>query len=247
MESRTLYNSTAKLWSRKNPNSLSDFTARPFIFEWAGNLEGQIIGDFGCGEGYCSRTFVKLGADKVYAFDESEEMVAGAKNNTDIENQKVDYQVASITEVPFSDNFFDQVFAVFVFNYLTIEDSVTALKEIYRVLKPGGKLLLSHPHPAFSFIREGKEPFFFDVSGDYFSARNTRHHGEIHCIDGKKLKVQMVHKTMEDIFTALAKAQFSHFPKLKELTVTEEIESQNPNFFSSLKGVPLHYMIQVEK
>jgi ubiquinone/menaquinone biosynthesis C-methylase UbiE len=44
----------------------------------------------------------------------------------------------SILNIPFPDNYFDFVYATEVLRYLNHDDNVTGLKEIYRVLKPGG-------------------------------------------------------------------------------------------------------------
>ncbi len=54
--------------------------------------------------------------------------------------------------LPFSDNFAD---AVFLFNVIYILESPSAtLKEIYRILKPGGKLFIASPF----IFNEAKEP-----------------------------------------------------------------------------------------
>lgn len=45
---------------------------------------------------------------------------------------------ASIIDLPFEDNSFDFVYAIEVLRYLSYEDNLKGLKEIHRVLKPGG-------------------------------------------------------------------------------------------------------------
>ncbi len=52
--------------------------------------------------------------------------------------------VASICHLPFEQNYFDLAIANFVFEHL--EDGLTALQEIYRVVKPGGKLIFRTPN-----------------------------------------------------------------------------------------------------
>ena len=44
----------------------------------------------------------------------------------------------SILNIPFPDNYFDFVYAIEVLRYLNYNDNVTGMKEIYRVLRPGG-------------------------------------------------------------------------------------------------------------
>ncbi len=43
---------------------------------------------------------------------------------------------------PYEDNTFDKVFSSLVFHQLNQKDKLLSLKEIYRVLKPGGKLIV---------------------------------------------------------------------------------------------------------
>lgn len=51
---------------------------------------------------------------------------------------------ADITEIPFDDNTFDMIFAIHILEH--VENDTKALNELYRVLKPGGTILLQTPH-----------------------------------------------------------------------------------------------------
>lgn len=53
---------------------------------------------------------------------------------------QVDIQQSSVSNLPFSDNMFDLVTAVNTHNYWP--DLVTDMQEIFRVIKPGGKLII---------------------------------------------------------------------------------------------------------
>ena len=65
-KTETIYNKNADFWSRNKPLSLSDFTARDYLFKYLGKLNNLKIADIGCGEGYCSREFIKFGAKHHY-------------------------------------------------------------------------------------------------------------------------------------------------------------------------------------
>ena len=65
---------------------------------------------------------------------------------------KADLQVADCRELPFQDNSFERVFSGDVIEHLYYEGGVQMLKEMYRVLKPGGFMLL-HTAPNTVFIR----------------------------------------------------------------------------------------------
>ena len=58
-------------------------------------------------------------------------------------------------DFPFPDNVFDKVFSCLVFHQLRTEAKKSAMMEIYRVLKPGGKLLIcdwGKPHNYFASL-----------------------------------------------------------------------------------------------
>ncbi len=53
--------------------------------------------------------------------------------------------VTDITDLPYEDDSVDEIHGIHVFEHLQRYDAVKALNEWYRVLKPGGKLVLEMP------------------------------------------------------------------------------------------------------
>jgi ubiquinone/menaquinone biosynthesis C-methylase UbiE len=113
----------------------------------------DVILDVGCGGG---RTISKLAGmavtGKVYGVDYSEDSVkvATKQNKKLIEAGRVKVLNASVESLPFSDNFFDLVTAVETYYFWP--DLIGDLKEIKRVLKPKGQLILineAYTHPDF--------------------------------------------------------------------------------------------------
>ena len=246
---KDIYNKNASLWSRLKPNSLSDFTGRPTVFELCGSVEGLKILDLGCGEGYGARLLIKKGASNVEGIDISSQMINLAMKYEENKKSKINYQVGNIKSLPFEDNTFDIVLGIFVFNYLYIDETLVAMKEIYRVLKKQGRFIFVVPHPSFPQIKkEYNNPFFFDFKNKgYFSSRDLKFEGSISCRDGKKLPVQMVHKLTEDYFDCLSKSGFIYLPKLRELGVKEDHLELDREFFINVNDIPLHLAISVEK
>jgi hypothetical protein len=122
------------------------------------------------------------------------------------------------------------------------------MSQVRRVLRPGGKFVFSVPHPAFPYLRAPEPPFYFDLGGaPYFAARDARFAGKIWKRDGSALDVQLVHKTLEDYFKALAGAGFTALPELRELGVTPQILEIDPAFFGPLVGLPLHLALAVAR
>jgi len=99
--------------------------------------------DVGCGGG---RTIEKLASaaskGKVYGIDYSPASVAVARatNADSIAAGRVDVQQGSVSKLPFADDTFDVVTAVETHYYWP--NLTDDLREIQRVLKPGGKLLI---------------------------------------------------------------------------------------------------------
>jgi len=104
--------------------------------------EQDIVLDVGCGGG---RTVSKLAAiatqGKVYGIDHSKESVAMAMrtNKQWIDIARVEVREASVSGLPFSDGAFDVITVETHFWWLAL---ATDLREVLRVLKPSGKLII---------------------------------------------------------------------------------------------------------
>ena len=162
---RDLYDVAAPTWVRTEPVLLSDYTARPFVLERAGSLEGSRVLDLGCGEGYVSRQLAAKAPARLLSVDISSGMIDLARAAEEAAPLGIDYRVASATELDLDEEF-DLVLAVFLFNYLTCEEMSAVLKKVHDHLAPGGRFLFTAPHPAFPFLdRPAEPPFFFDTEG----------------------------------------------------------------------------------
>ena len=96
---------------------------------------GQTILDLAAGTGSSSVVFAKEGV-KVIASDFSEGMLAvGRKRHPELE-----FVYADATKLPFKDATFDAV--TISFGLRNVNEPKTALKEMLRVLKPGGKVVI---------------------------------------------------------------------------------------------------------
>src|SRR5262249_3955893 len=99
--------------------------------------------DIGCGGG---RTIQKMAAiateGKIYGIDYAEGSIAAsrAKNAQLISDGRVEIGRASVSDLPFPDNKFDLVTAVETQYYWP--DLAKDMREILRVLKPGGTLVI---------------------------------------------------------------------------------------------------------
>jgi ubiquinone/menaquinone biosynthesis C-methylase UbiE len=247
--SHELYDATAERWIRREPTSLSDFTGRPRTLALCEPVAGRRVLDLGCGEGYCARRLVQMGAAEVLGVDSSGQMITAARAEEARAPLGIRYEVGDATELAeLADASFDLVLAMFLFNYLEVEATRRCMAEVWRVLRPGGRFVFAVPHPALPFVRDEEPPFYFSVpEGGYFSSRDRRFPGKIWKRDGTALEVQLVHKTFEDYFAALGAAGFRALPTLLELGTTPEIEAIDPAFFGPLADVPLHAAFAIDR
>ncbi len=248
---KEIYNNNAARWRRDKPNSLSDFTARPYLFKLCGDVTGKKILDLGCGEGYCSQYLAEnMGAKDITAVDISENMIklANEKKNRQVDSG-ITYLISDINSLDFPDNTFDLILGIFVYNYLDIADMQASMKNVFNFLKPGGRFIFAVPHPSFPFMQTNiKYPFYFDFKNKgYFNSRNTRNYGSIFCLDGNELPVQMVHKLLEDYVDSMYTAGFSKMPLIKELGVTKDHLEYQYDFFSPIEEIPLHLAFMIQK
>jgi ubiquinone/menaquinone biosynthesis C-methylase UbiE len=104
---------------------------------------GDVILDVGCGGGRTVRKLAAVAAEgKVYGIDHSEESVAAARrtNKQEIESGRVEIRQGSVSALPFTGDLFDLVTAVETHYFWP--DLPADMREVLRVLKPGGRLVI---------------------------------------------------------------------------------------------------------
>ena len=133
-------------WDQSNPAEVPD------ILQLRGDEE---VLDVGCGLGKLTIGIAKeLTTGKVIGVDVWDKIeIPGnspqrAYRNAQLEGvqEKTEFRTADVRELPLTDNSCDLVAASSVINNLKGEtDRLKALREIYRVLRPGGRFLLLEP------------------------------------------------------------------------------------------------------
>jgi SAM-dependent methyltransferase len=108
------------------------------------NVESNFyILDIGCGGGSNIKRFANIATDgKIYGIDYSESAISVSKklNINYVEKGLVEIYKASVSSLPFNENFFDLVSAFEAYYFWP--NLPEALKEIYRTIKPNGELIL---------------------------------------------------------------------------------------------------------
>jgi ubiquinone/menaquinone biosynthesis C-methylase UbiE len=108
----------------------------------AARLRGKHLLDVGCGLGYDSVEFLRRGV-RVTATDISPASVQLARRHFVIAGVRPEaVEVTNALALPYADRTFDAVWANGVLYYTG--DTPGALQEIWRVLRPGGRAIISH-------------------------------------------------------------------------------------------------------
>lgn len=103
-------------------------------------LKDQIIIDLGTGTGTLARGFARLGC-KVIGIDPSDKLLAQAIELDKEAGDKVDYKLATAEDTGLPDRLADVVCAGQCWHWF---DRPKAAKEIFRILKTDGKLVITH-------------------------------------------------------------------------------------------------------
>jgi len=110
-----------------------------------GDVVGRRVLEVGCGSAPCARYLARHGAD-VIAFDVSAGMLAHARVAAGRTGTAVPLVQADVCELPFRDSSFDLAFSAFG-GIPFVADSAGAMREVARVLRPGGRWVFSVTHP----------------------------------------------------------------------------------------------------
>jgi SAM-dependent methyltransferase len=110
----------------------------------AGLRPGETVLDLGCGAGFdvflAARRVGEAG--KVIGVDMTEEMVLKARRNAEeLKVSNIEFRMGEIEKLPVDDNSVDVVISNCVINLS--KDKTAVYREIYRSLRPGGRIVIS--------------------------------------------------------------------------------------------------------
>ncbi|RII33491.1 class I SAM-dependent methyltransferase [Clostridium chromiireducens] len=137
-QSKDYFDKVASNWDNMRTDFFLD-EVRLVAYNTANIEEGKIAADVGAGTGFITEGLIKNNL-KVIAIDQSEEMLNLLKDK--FSHYKDLKCVQGIGEnIPINDNSVDYVFANMFLHH--VENPVIVLKEMYRILKSGGKLVIT--------------------------------------------------------------------------------------------------------
>ncbi|MET4701366.1 SAM-dependent methyltransferase [Constrictibacter sp. MBR-5] len=125
-------------WRGSTLGRITDEIERDLMLSLLGPLPGCSVLDAGCGDGQLALELAGRGA-RVVGVDASQRMIAAARRRA-AGRPDVSFHVARAEDLPFRAAEFDIALAVTMLCF--VEDASVALKEMVRVVKPGGRLVV---------------------------------------------------------------------------------------------------------
>ena len=140
-QSRLAHDQLADRWAELGQAfALGTLRAEVLASVWPAG--GRHVADLGCGTGFLATWLAERGAD-VVAIDHSERMLARARSRPGAGT--VTFRQGELDALPLADGEVDAAFTNLVWHHLP--DHAAAAREVFRVLRPGGRCVVSDLQP----------------------------------------------------------------------------------------------------
>lgn len=126
-------------WRGTSLGAITEAIEQRLILDLIGTLKGARVLDAGCGDGALVCAAASRGA-AVTGVDPDPAMLAAARARAERAGVKATFADGRVEQLPFADASFDVVAAVTVLCFAA--DAAAAVREMVRVLRPGGCLVL---------------------------------------------------------------------------------------------------------
>jgi ubiquinone/menaquinone biosynthesis C-methylase UbiE len=186
-----------------------------------GNVRNQRVLDVGCGTGRYCELLAKKGA-KIVGIDPSSRMLEYARRKIS-PNCKFELRLGRIENLGFPDNHFNVVLCALTVGHLL--ELEPAIKEVSRIIKTKGRLIVSDMHP-YWFVSGYDYVKFLDKSGQEYRIPEYAH-------------------LFEEYWNLFRKFKF-HVEDIKEPRIDDELIECFPGL-KKYKGMPLAFILKAKK
>lgn len=250
------WNRNADLWAaevRAGHDVYREHYNNPAFLAFIGDLAGKRVLDAGCGEGHNTRILARRGA-KIIGADISSRMIDLAREEERREPLGIRYEVASYTAMPqFAADSFDA--AVSFMALMDGPDFPSAMREIFRVMRPGAQLCFSIIHPCFmtrgfSWLTD-KSGYATGYTGaDYFNNQSWIERWKFSKAPGapqaKDFSVPRFDRTLSEYINTLITAGFT-LKEIHEPRPTEQACRANRWLVRWREHIPLFFYVRAVK
>ena len=138
MDSKEYFKEVANEWDNMRQSFFSE-SIREKAYEIAAVKEGQLAADIGAGTGFVTEGLIQKGL-KVIAVDRSDEMLDKMQQKFK-DHERLECRQGEAENLPIDKDTVDYAMANMYLHH--VETPLTAIKEMVRILKPGGKLVIT--------------------------------------------------------------------------------------------------------
>ena len=202
------------------------------MLETSGVNEGDRVLDVACGTGIVARRAASRVSESgsVVGLDINERMLAVAAEITADLHYSIEWRQGEATELPFSDERFDVVCCQQALQFF--DDPGAPVREMRRVLKPGGRAVLSvwRPldyQPAYMVLADALEEYISDEAG-------TMMRSPFPAWDGKKLRTLAQDAGFDDV-SVTTEIGSVRYPSVEEFVRREAASSPLAESITAVK------------
>ncbi len=127
------------LWRMSSLGTITENLERRLVLDLIGDVAGQRVLEIGCGDGTLALELEQRGAH-VTGIDQSHEMIAAARKRALAASMQAQFQVGQAQELPVAAGQCDLVVAFTILCF--VDNAAPVFREIARVLRPGGRLVI---------------------------------------------------------------------------------------------------------
>jgi len=246
----------ADLWAaevRAGHDVYREYYNNPAFLAFVRDLSGKSVLDAGCGEGHNTRILARRGA-RICGVDISARMIELAREQERQEPLGIRYETASYTSLGmFQKDSFDA--AVSFMALMDGPDFSSAMREIFRVMRPGGALYFSIIHPCFmtrgfGWLRDdsGRETGY--TGTQYFNDRPWIERLNFSKAPGaaerEPFSVPRFDRTLSEYINSVITAGFQ-IEQIHEPRPTEEACREHPWLVRWREHMPLFFYVRAAK
>ncbi len=242
------YNNNAAEYVRhvrdENDSIYHSLYEKPAMYSLLPLLSGKSVISIGCGSGEdCNH--LRLKGAEVVGVDISENLIGIAKESY----PECKFQVMDMEKLEFNDDSFDFAYSSLAIHYL--EDWTKALKEAFRILKPGSSFIFSCGHPVYSAAEHTQDD---DKVSEYQLTRRKDKTTETTTVIGDYVNRRSMnfndwicwHKSIGEICSEIAAAGFV-IELIHEPKPLDKMKDIAPSDFAVLIKIPNFIIFKLKK